>query len=70
MLAPGIAEDSGRESVTLVCVHHRIIPFLAFNLSVPVEAIVEPDCVADDIWWESVTSVGIHAVILIRVRLV
>jgi hypothetical protein len=31
----GIGNDIWRESVTFVCVHHRIIPFPAFNLSVP-----------------------------------
>ena len=29
-----------------------------------IEAIVEPDCVRDDIWWESVTFVRIHWPIL------
>ena len=29
-----------------------------------VEAIVEPDCVADDIWWESVAFRCVHLRIL------
>jgi len=25
-----------------------------------IESVVEPDCIADDIWWESVPFVSIH----------
>jgi len=33
-----------------------------FNIAVtPIKAIVQPDCVADDIWWESVTLIVIHS---------
>ena len=29
-----------------------------------IETIVEPDCVADDVWWKSVAFVGINVQIL------
>jgi len=29
-----------------------------------IEAIVEPDCIANDIWWEPVKFLGIHSPIL------
>ena len=36
-----------------------------FNIAVAqVEAVVEPDCITDDIGWESVALVSIHAPIL------
>ncbi len=36
-----------------------------FNVPVAqIEAVVEPDCVADDVWWKSMAFVGIHVPIL------
>jgi hypothetical protein len=31
----GIADNIWRESVALVCIHHQIISFPAFNLAIP-----------------------------------
>jgi hypothetical protein len=41
-------------------------PPLIFNIAMAeIESIAEPDCVADDIWRESVALVGIHQPILL-----
>jgi hypothetical protein len=37
-----VTDDVGWESVALVCIHHRIIPFPAFNLSVPTADLHNP----------------------------
>jgi len=36
-----------------------------FDISIAeIEPVVQPDCVTDDIWWESVAFVGVHRLIL------
>ena len=35
-----------------------------YTVVAQVEAIVEPDCVGGDVWWESVAFVSIHPPIL------
>ena len=33
----GVTDDIWRKAVTFICIHHQIIPFPAFNLSVPMQ---------------------------------